>query len=137
MNVARAGFSGYGWSDFAFSRKTMGKIGASADDLMSHGTDGTLGDMVMGGPTAIGALALPQNNLTEADRAENTGDAGKKRFVYSYPRKGDRADWDGRRVCTRTGFIAAGRDIVYVDGAPYIKCFAPKHGLAEKLGGSY
>jgi hypothetical protein len=132
MNVARASFSGFGWSDLAFTVMLGGWCGAGADDLMNHGTFPTQGDAVMGGPTVLGTFKLSQNNYTETEREENDGDANYRRFIYSFPRFGDRADWDGRRICTATGMMAAGRDIVYVDGAPYIKAFAPKRGYTEK-----
>lgn len=138
MMVGRAGFTAYSWTDYSFCVMTGGWCGASADDLEIYSTAylGTTGDMLNGGPTASNQLIPAMNNLTYSDAVYNTGDAGRSPFVYSYPIT--HSDWLGRRVCSATGWQAGGQDIVYVDGLPYIKPFAPtKSRTAELLDGFY
>lgn len=47
-----------------------------------------------------------------------------RRFVYSYPDSRD--DAQRGRTCTKTGWWAAGRDIVYFEGKPYIQGYEPQ-----------
>lgn len=62
-----------------------------------------------------------QNNFTTAQITENDGyPVGA--FVYAYPISIE--DRRAGRICSKTGWWAPGRFIVYVDGRPFIREFA-------------
>jgi hypothetical protein len=134
MNVIGNGVgNGSGWSDMAFKVLFRGQLGAQSDDLVLQGST-YVGDMFMAG-AQVGNSYIPPgnqfnpeggNNYNESDRESNDGHFVEDRFVYSFPR--DTADFLGKRICTATGWWAAGRDIVYVDGRPYIRGFEPRRG---------
>jgi len=72
-------------------------------------------------PSSVDSVFNYQGNMNIGEISENTPRDGG-RFVYSWPESPE--DALGARQCIVSGWWAAGRDIVYVDGAPMIREFA-------------
>ena len=124
MVVARGGLSANSWPDVALSFCLL-TLGASADELFGYGAPLSEGDMMIGCPNT--SYIIPsQNNLTENERVENTGDAERTPFVWSFPH--NRSDFMSRARESQIGFMVSGRDIVYVEGRAYIRGWEPRYG---------
>ena len=59
------------------------------------------------------------------------GNIDQQQIIWKYSRNNRQNNLNGR-ICARTGYWACDSEIVYVDGAPYIKQFAPKKGAMER-----
>jgi hypothetical protein len=89
-------------TDFRLKMLTVGFFGATGGDLRE------------------GAV----NSQTEADRIRNDGAVHDEPYIWRQPVSP--ADRAGGAFCTRTGYWASARDIVRVNGKPYIRDFAPE-----------
>jgi hypothetical protein len=59
------------------------------------------------------------------------GNIDQQQIIYKYSRNNRQNNLNGR-ICSRTGYWACESEITYVDGAPYIKEFAPRKGAMER-----
>lgn len=103
----------YGWHCYVLS-SVWEDFGCSQGMLFFYSS--------LGYPASVAPQFQYQLNKTIDEIAENSPDNGM--FVYSWPESPE--DTRAGRQCTLTGWWAAGRDIVYVDGAPMIREFAIK-----------
>ena len=80
--------------------------------------------------TSPGAVLL--FNSTGVANYSPGGNLDTQQPIWNLPRPRDRWNSLEGRTCVRTGYWAPAKDIVYVDGAPYINIFAPKKGARER-----
>src|SRR5438132_92210 len=112
MFIASPGFLSYWPQGYSISRVLGGRFSTLPGSLIHH-------TPVIG---PLDSLYQTQNNFTNAEIQENDAFGSRNPMIYSYP--SDNADREAAQYCSLTGMLAAGRDIVYVDGKPFIAEFA-------------